>query len=66
MPLDRFTSTLCRNLEDAIDAFGIPSHIEVENSTIKIVLLGTTPVATEKVPSGTQVSFPTADWKALY
>lgn len=60
--MDRYTSQKCLALEEAIDAFGIPSHVEVEGGMLKIIILGTAPVSQDQGGGGTRISTPIPDW----
>jgi hypothetical protein len=63
--MDRYNSTKCKNLEEAIDALGIPSHVEVNDGVLSITLLGTIPVTLDLASSGARVLAPIPDWVTL-
>jgi hypothetical protein len=39
--MDRYNSPECKAIEEAIDALGIPSHVEVNDGFLSITILGT-------------------------
>jgi len=56
--MDRYDSKKCLALEDAIDAFGVPSHVELVNGILKITILGTTQVSSGPGNCGTCITIP--------
>lgn len=64
--MDRYTCPKCKALEEAIDAMGIPAHVEVNDGSLSITILGTSPVTLEKSHGGTTVKVePTPGWASL-
>jgi hypothetical protein len=63
--LDKHNSKKCRALEAAIDAFGIPCHIEVNDGELQVTFLGTTLVRREPTPSGIRVSTTIPNWMPI-
>lgn len=59
--MDRYSSKKCLALEDAIDAFGIPSHVEVNDGSLQVTFLGTTQVTLQHVSSGSRIDTPIPD-----
>lgn len=63
--MDRYNSAKCKALEEAIDAFGLPSHIQVNDGVLSIIFLGTSPVTLDQASSGARVQTPIPDWVTL-
>lgn len=64
--MDRYNSPQCKALEEAIDSFNIPCHVEVKDGVLSITILGTSPVTLEKSHGGTTVKVePTPGWNSL-
>lgn len=64
--MDRYNSPQCKALEEAIDAFNIPCHVEVKDGFLSITILGTSPVTLERSNGGTTVKvMPTPEWGTL-
>jgi hypothetical protein len=64
--MDRYNCPKCKALEEAIDAMGIPAHVEVNDGILQITILGTSPVTLKKSLGGTTVKVTsTPGWDRL-
>lgn len=53
--MDRYDKR-CLTIEEAINALGTPSHVEVNDGHLQITFLGLTKVTQEKSRGGTTIS----------
>lgn len=64
--MDRYDNPKCKAIEEAIDALGIPCHVEVNDGFLSLTILGTSPVALGKSRGGTTVKIEvTPGWNTL-
>lgn len=64
--MDRYNCPKCKALEEAIDALGIPAHVEVNEGLLQITILGTSPVILKRYRGGTTVTVEvTPGWNTL-